>query len=493
MKSTSDSSPLLPQQGGEQTSEFDNAACPFCGSTDISEGEVLSETPNGRVTTQSMCRGCGALGPEAKLDVDEVDYGSVKSTAAWNRRAAVLPQVAEAKPAALAKLKKAVQPFEVMAKQYSEHPHSDRWAIGWDGGEVSVGQLLKLVSAVQSIAAPASVGEATAPKDFEPSFPNGYLTSKQYHELWKEPTADNTLLSTGERFSWHIGMFADRVANAVIASLGEAKAVAPQELSRMNDLLCDFALRWKLNGDWLTCKKCKHNHIASKADQSFYHNMDCKGIGAFETHPWSTLVSILSPLYAAPVAVLGEAKPDREEALERELKQWSFDNGDQKQLASDFFYAAWDAATASVAPAGLGQAKAVAAELYVECRECDSCGHVGMNDDADNRAACNTCGWTGAAPTEDKCPECQRIGTMSAACPKCSECYRLIGSKTLAAPVSQALPVDTSVGYFLPTGYAVKHAEGHGWIVTAPGGSKWIAFEDTPAGDLFAAMQGEKA
>ncbi|MEK6418464.1 MAG: Lar family restriction alleviation protein [Burkholderia gladioli] len=68
--------------------------CPFCGCTDISEGEVLTDKPDGGASTQSMCRGCGALGPEANLRDGEVDYGSVKATAAWNRRASPAPQTA---------------------------------------------------------------------------------------------------------------------------------------------------------------------------------------------------------------------------------------------------------------------------------------------------------------------------------------------------------------------------------------------------------------
>lgn len=65
--------------------------CPFCGSGDVSDGEVLSEMPRGRVTTQSMCRNCGALGPEAALLPNEVDYGSVKARAEWNTRALSAP------------------------------------------------------------------------------------------------------------------------------------------------------------------------------------------------------------------------------------------------------------------------------------------------------------------------------------------------------------------------------------------------------------------
>lgn len=60
--------------------------CPFCGSTDISDGEILTGTPDGRTYTQSECQDCKAVGPAAYLAADEVDYGCVKAIAAWNRR-----------------------------------------------------------------------------------------------------------------------------------------------------------------------------------------------------------------------------------------------------------------------------------------------------------------------------------------------------------------------------------------------------------------------
>lgn len=82
----------------------------------------------------------------------------------------------------------------------------------------------------------------------------------------------------------------------------------------------------------------------------------------------------------------------------------------------------------------LSVAVGLAAATYVECRECDSCGHTGMNDDDGWRAACNICGWAGAAPEEDKCPECHREGTMSAACPKCGGLYRLLAAKAISSP-----------------------------------------------------------
>lgn len=65
---------------------IETAPCPFCGSKDISDGEVLTEYPNGMQTKQSMCNSCKALGPEGALADGEIDYGDVKAIAAWNRR-----------------------------------------------------------------------------------------------------------------------------------------------------------------------------------------------------------------------------------------------------------------------------------------------------------------------------------------------------------------------------------------------------------------------
>lgn len=61
-------------------------ACPFCGSRDISHGEMLTEKLGGTCVTQSQCLGCGAFGPEAI--VDGPDYGDALAIAAWNRRTA---------------------------------------------------------------------------------------------------------------------------------------------------------------------------------------------------------------------------------------------------------------------------------------------------------------------------------------------------------------------------------------------------------------------
>ncbi len=45
----------------------------------------------------------------------------------------------------------------------------------------------------------------------------------------------------------------------------------------------------------------------------------------------------------------------------------------------------------------------------------------------------------------------------------------------------------------LPDGYAAKHVEGQGWIVNAPTGSKWIAYDGTPAGEFLTALHRQPA
>lgn len=77
-----------------ELNEQQSLACPFCGGHDISEGEVLTTWGVSGTATQSMCNTCGALGPEAKLPEGKVDYGDVRATEAWNRRATPAPQAA---------------------------------------------------------------------------------------------------------------------------------------------------------------------------------------------------------------------------------------------------------------------------------------------------------------------------------------------------------------------------------------------------------------
>lgn len=72
--------------------------------------------------------------------------------------------------------------------------------------------------------------------------------------------------------------------------------------------------------------------------------------------------------------------------------------------------------------------------VYVECRECAGCGHIGINDSLETNSACSRCAWIGPSPAEDKCPGCAADNVMSAACPKCGCIYRLLTDAEVTAP-----------------------------------------------------------
>ncbi|MFD2298363.1 hypothetical protein QRO11_12220 [Paracidovorax citrulli] len=71
-------------------------------------------------------------------------------------------------------------------------------------------------------------------------------------------------------------------------------------------------------------------------------------------------------------------------------------------------------ALATAAPA----AKEAAGTVYAEVRQCSVCDHIGIND-ATNTSACTHCDWHGPSPTEDLCPGCGQMGSMTMACPEC--------------------------------------------------------------------------
>jgi hypothetical protein len=82
------------------------------------------------------------------------------------------------------------------------------------------------------------------------------------------------------------------------------------------------------------------------------------------------------------------------------------------------------------------------AGIYVECCQCDNCQHIGINDAPGEKAACNSCDWTGAAPQEDRCPGCGETGAMTRACPKCGGQYRCVAEGNIDA---QGEPVPAGV------------------------------------------------
>jgi hypothetical protein len=60
-----------------------------------------------------------------------------------------------------------------------------------------------------------------------------------------------------------------------------------------NDKLCDFARFFTLDGDWMTCKKCKRNLIASRDGEPLQHAAGCKN--ADRLHPWAELRALIAP------------------------------------------------------------------------------------------------------------------------------------------------------------------------------------------------------
>lgn len=91
------------------------------------------------------------------------------------------------------------------------------------------------------------------------------------------------------------------------------------------------------------------------------------------------------------------------------------------------------------------EAPAAPSRTYVAVLQCDCCGHIGINDAADGKAACNSCDWQGDSPAEDKCPGCNTVGTMTSGCPECGARTSLIAETHLpaAAPQAPAAPSGT--------------------------------------------------
>ncbi|MEN2431133.1 hypothetical protein [Comamonas sp. F1-6] len=129
---------------------------------------------------------------------------------------------------------------------------------------------------------------------------------------------------------------------------------------------------------------------------------------------------------AAPAAV---AVPDEREAFEKFI---------QSPIPRDFYsrvYENWDVNNKWIgwqAHAALAATPA-AVPTYIEVRECSDCGHIGINDADGSKAACSKCDWQGDSPVEDKCPDCNTVGTMTAACSKCGARASLLAETTLNA------------------------------------------------------------
>lgn len=150
---------------------------------------------------------------------------------------------------------------------------------------------------------------------------------------------------------------------------------------------------------------------------------------------WTQSTDVFGPMreLRAAMAQPAPAQDERIMAKARELFGWAAGVGGFEDAVNEL--------VAFV----IGHARPAQTEqqpTYVECRECTECGHAGINDQVDGDSACSHCLWHGPSPDEDKCPECQREGTMSASCPQCGCRYRLIAGADIAAPIAQTAPVN---------------------------------------------------
>ena len=127
---------------------------------------------------------------------------------------------------------------------------------------------------------------------------------------------------------------------------------------------------------------------------------------------------------------------DRPTSLDDDLYQWSIDA--EGLIRRQHARIAELEEQLSAIGAGGVEVPAALVSMYIEVRECSDCGHVGINDADGSKAACNTCEWHGDSPREDKCPGCNRVGTMSAACPKCSSRTLLLAETHLPATAHPA-------------------------------------------------------
>jgi hypothetical protein len=81
------------------------------------------------------------------------------------------------------------------------------------------------------------------------------------------------------------------------------------DLSRMNDALCDFAMRWKVDGAYMRCRKCNRACCASYVDEAFQHASDGKAAGKVERSPWRAFINLLGPINTHPPRVTAEGDP----------------------------------------------------------------------------------------------------------------------------------------------------------------------------------------
>lgn len=66
--------------------------------------------------------------------------------------------------------------------------------------------------------------------------------------------------------------------------------------SAINGDLCDFSNRWKLDSDYLRCRRCNRPQITNYMDSPFPHASGCRPARVLEPHPWRTFLALTAEL-----------------------------------------------------------------------------------------------------------------------------------------------------------------------------------------------------
>jgi len=81
--------------------------------------------------------------------------------------------------------------------------------------------------------------------------------------------------------------------------MAEPQIIRSKGIAEANGKLCSFSMRWELDGDYMRCRTCQRPQLTNYARYSFPHADSCQGAPTYETHPWITLLQLLTPLSEA--------------------------------------------------------------------------------------------------------------------------------------------------------------------------------------------------
>ena len=103
---------------------------------------------------------------------------------------------------------------------------------------------------------------------------------------------------------------------------------------------------------------------------------------------------------------------------------------------------------------------------YVACHQCDSCGHIGINDQDGYDGKCRYCEWRGDYPGDDTCPSCGASSCIEDICPQCGGPYCMLIEDELDAhgnPGANRISMED---------FTAAEAEYQSWAAGVPEGGK---------------------